>query len=61
MIVAQTLTDQDVDDPSQAGPLLNQIDEMIGQVQRTAPMMATTPTKRLQRMATASRTWFRCA
>ncbi len=32
LIVAQTLTDQDVDDPSQVGPLLNQIDDPIGQV-----------------------------
>src|SRR3984885_9325244 len=30
--VAQTLTDQDADDPSQVGPLLDQIDEPIGQV-----------------------------
>ncbi len=29
MIVAQTLTDQDVDDPSQVGPLLDQIDGRI--------------------------------
>src|SRR5471032_535053 len=32
MIVAQTLTDQDADDPSQVGPLLDQIDDPIGQV-----------------------------
>jgi transposase len=32
MIVAQTLTDQDTDDPSQVGPLLDQIDDPIGQV-----------------------------
>src|SRR3954451_2392764 len=32
MIMAQTLTDQDTDDPSQVGPLLDQIDEPIGQV-----------------------------
>jgi transposase len=32
MIVAQTLTDQDTDDPSQVGPLLDQIDEPIGQM-----------------------------
>ena len=32
MIVAQTLTDQDADDPSQVGPLLDQIDNPIGQV-----------------------------
>jgi hypothetical protein len=31
-IVAQTLTDQDVDDPSQVGPLLDQIDGPIGRV-----------------------------
>jgi hypothetical protein len=32
MIVAQTLTDQDTDDPSQVGPLVVQIDDPIGQV-----------------------------
>jgi hypothetical protein len=32
MMVAQTLTDQDVDDPSQVAPLLDQIDDPIGQV-----------------------------
>jgi len=32
MIVAQTLTDQDVDDPSQVAPLLDQIDDPIGRV-----------------------------
>src|ERR1700761_9555325 len=32
MIVAQTLTDQDTDDPSQVAPLLDQIDDQIGQV-----------------------------
>ena len=32
MIVAQTLTDQDADDPSQVGPLLDQIDDPIIQV-----------------------------
>ena len=32
MIVAQTLTDQDTDDPSQVGPLLDQIADPIGQV-----------------------------
>jgi hypothetical protein len=32
MIVAPTLTDQDADDPSQVGPLLDQIDKPIGQV-----------------------------
>jgi hypothetical protein len=31
-IVAQTLTDQDVDDPSQVGSLLDQIDDPIVQV-----------------------------
>ena len=30
MIIAQTLTDQDVDDPSQVGSLLDQIDDPIG-------------------------------
>jgi len=32
MIVAQTLTDQDTDDPSQVGPLLDQIDDPLVQV-----------------------------
>jgi hypothetical protein len=32
MIVAQTLTDRDDDDPSQAGPLLDQIDGRLTQV-----------------------------
>jgi transposase len=32
LIVAKTLTDQEADDPSQVGPLLDQIDEPIGQV-----------------------------
>src|SRR3978361_15644 len=32
MIVAQTLTDQDTDDPSQVSPLLDQIDDPIVQV-----------------------------
>jgi hypothetical protein len=32
MIAAQTLTDQDVDDPSQVGSLLDQIDDPIVQV-----------------------------
>jgi Transposase DDE domain len=32
MIVAQTLTDQDADDPSQVGLLLDQINDPIGQV-----------------------------
>ena len=32
MIVAQALTDQDTDDPSQVGPLHDQIDDPIGRV-----------------------------
>jgi hypothetical protein len=32
VIVAQTLTDQDMDDPSQVAPLLDQVDDPIGQV-----------------------------
>ncbi len=32
MIVAQTLTDQDTDDPSQVGPLLDRIDDPIARV-----------------------------
>jgi hypothetical protein len=33
------MTDQDADDPSQVGPLLDQIDEPIGQVTADALMM----------------------
>jgi hypothetical protein len=36
MIVAQTLTDQDVDDPSQVGSLLDQIDGPIAERNRMA-------------------------
>jgi len=32
MIVAQTLSDQDADDPSRVGPLLDQIDDPIGRI-----------------------------
>jgi hypothetical protein len=32
MIIARTLTDQDVDDPSQVAPLLDQIDGQIAKV-----------------------------
>ncbi len=32
LTVAQTLTDQDADDPSQVAPLLDQIDDPIGRV-----------------------------
>ena len=32
LIVASVLTEQDVDDPSQVGPLLNQVEHEIGQV-----------------------------
>jgi hypothetical protein len=32
MIVAQTLTDQDADDPFQVGPLLDQIDDPIDRI-----------------------------
>ena len=32
MTVAQTLTDQGADDPTQVGPLLEQIDDPIGRV-----------------------------
>src|SRR4051812_21268172 len=37
MIVAQTLTDQDADDPSRVGPLLDQIDDLIGRVTANGP------------------------
>ena len=36
MIVAQTLTDQDVDDPSQVAPLLDQISDPMGRVTANA-------------------------
>jgi Transposase DDE domain len=32
MIVAQALTDQDTDDPSQVAPLLDQIDGLVDRV-----------------------------
>jgi Transposase DDE domain len=45
MIVAQTLTDQDTDDPSQVAPLLDQIDVRIAKVTADAayddPIYAT--------------------
>jgi hypothetical protein len=37
IIVAQTLADQDADDPSQVGPLLDRIDDSIGQVIADGP------------------------
>jgi hypothetical protein len=55
MIVAQTLTDQDADDPSQVGPLLDQIDEPIGQVTADGAYDGSPPTRLLQRTAMASR------
>jgi hypothetical protein len=55
MIVAQTLTDQDADDPSQVAPLIDQIDGRIVRV--TADGAYDGPlTRRSQRTAMAS-TW----
>jgi Transposase DDE domain len=54
--VAQALTDQDADDPSQVALLLGQIDNRIARGRRTAGMMVTPLTKRSQRTAMAS-TW----
>jgi hypothetical protein len=38
MIVTQRRTDQDVDDPSQVAPLLDQIDDPVGQGDGLVPM-----------------------
>jgi hypothetical protein len=55
MIVAQTLTDQVADDPSQFAPLLDQIDGPIARGQPTARMTEAPPTRRSRRTAMASR------
>ena len=54
MIVAQTLTDQDADDPSQVAPLLDQIEDRIAGVTGMARMMVTPLTKRSRRTAMTS-------
>jgi hypothetical protein len=46
MIVAQTLTDQDADDPSQVGPPLDQIDDPIIQVTAVPSSEPDPPTQR---------------
>jgi hypothetical protein len=43
MIVAQTLTDQDDDDPSQLAPLLDQIDILFARVRRIRQRLARHP------------------
>jgi hypothetical protein len=60
MIVAQTLTDQDADDPSQVGPLLNQSCSIrlairLARRQPKAPMMVRPPTRRPRSTMMASR------
>jgi len=55
MIVAQTLTDQDADDPSQVSPLLHQIDGPITRVTADGAYDGTPPTRRSRRTAMASR------
>lgn len=56
MIVAQTLTDQDGDDPSQVAPLLDQIDGEITQVMADGPMTAS-PLIRQSRRTVRASTW----
>jgi hypothetical protein len=55
MIVAQTLTDQDADDPSQVGPLLDQIDARLPGCWPMVRRMARPLTRRSQRTAMASK------
>ena len=54
MIVAQTLTDQDADDPSQVAPLLDQIEDRIARVTADGRMMVTPLSKRSRRTAMTS-------
>ena len=51
MVVAQTLTDQDADDPSQVAPLLDQIDGQITRVTADGACDGAPPTRRSRRMA----------
>jgi hypothetical protein len=55
MIVAQTLTDQDADDPSQVAPLLDQIDGKIAQVTADGAYDGALPTRRSRGMVMALR------
>jgi hypothetical protein len=55
MIVAQTLTDQDADDPSQMAPLLDQIDGKIAQVTADGAYDGALPTRRSRGMVMALR------
>jgi hypothetical protein len=54
MIVAQTLTDQHVDDASQVAPLLEQIEARLSEGQPTARMMALPHTGQSPRATTES-------
>ena len=54
-IVAQTLTDQEVDDPSQVGSLLDQIDDPIVQVTADGAYVSAPPIERSRSTAMASR------
>jgi IS5 family transposase len=51
MIVAQTLTDQDADDPSQVAPLLDQIEDRIARVMADGAYDGAPLTKRSRRTA----------
>ena len=55
MIVAQTLTDQDADDPSQVGPLLDQIDDPIVRVTADGAYDGAPTYQTIARTAMASR------
>ena len=55
MIVAQTLMDQDADDPSQVSPLLDQIDDPITRVTADGAYDKPPPTRQSRRAAMASR------
>jgi hypothetical protein len=55
MIAAQTLTDQDADDPSQVAPLLDRIDCRITRVTADGAYDSPPPTRRSPRTAMPSR------
>jgi IS5 family transposase len=55
MIVAQTLTDQDTDDASQVAPLLDQIDDPMGEVTADGAYDGAPTTRRSHSMAMPSR------
>ena len=56
MIMAQTLTDQDADDPSQVAPLLDQIGGRIARATANGAYEARPLTRRSRRTAMVS-TW----